>query len=59
MKTKERLDVDPLLKKTSPYIPDEGINFLFPFRKFNMPEQTRKFQTSQLYGAIFGPCSKE
>ena len=33
MKTKERLDVDPLLKKTSPYIPDDGINFLFPFKK--------------------------
>jgi hypothetical protein len=48
MKTKERLDVDPLLEKTSPHIPDDEINFLFPFRKFNTPGQTRRFQTSQL-----------
>lgn len=49
MKSKQRFDLDPLLEKISPHIPDEEINFLFPFRKFHTQGRTRKFKTSQLY----------
>ncbi len=51
MNTKQRFDVDSILEKISPHIPDEEINFLFPFRKFNTQERRRKFKTSQLYRA--------
>ena len=51
MSTKQRFDVDPNLEKISPHIPDEEINFLFPFRKFNTQGRRRKFKTSQLYRA--------
>jgi len=49
MSTKQRFDVDPNLEKISPHIPDEEINLLFPFRKFNIQGRRRKFKTSQLY----------
>ena len=49
MSTKQRFDVEPILEKISPHIPDEEINFLFPFRKFNTQGRRRKFKTSQLY----------
>ena len=51
MNTKQRFDVDSILEKISPHIPDEEINFLFPFRKFNTQGRRRKFKTSQLYRA--------
>jgi hypothetical protein len=51
MSTKQRFDVDPNLEQISPHIPDEEINFLFPFRKFNTQGRRRKFKTSQLYRA--------
>ena len=51
MTTKQRFDVDPNLEQISAHIPDEEINFLFPFRKFNTQGRRRKFKTSQLYRA--------
>ena len=33
--TAQRFDVDPILEKISSHIPDNEIDFLFPFRKFN------------------------
>ncbi len=51
MRTKQRFDVDPNLEQVSPHIPDEEINLLFPFRKFNTQGRRRKFKTSQLYRA--------
>ena len=51
MNTKQRFDVDSILEKISPHIPDDEINFLFPFRKFNIQGRRRKFKTSQLYRA--------
>lgn len=51
MGTRQRFDVDPKLEQISPHIPDEEINFLFPFRKFNSQGRRRKFKTSQLYRA--------
>jgi hypothetical protein len=51
MGTRQRFDVDPKLEQISPHIPDEEINFLFPFRKFNTQGRRRKFKTSQLYRA--------
>jgi hypothetical protein len=51
MNTKQRFDVDSILEKISPHIPDEEINFLFPFRKFNTQGRRRKFKTSQRYRA--------
>ena len=51
MGTRQRFDVDPKLEQISPLIPDEEINFLFPFRKFNTQGRRRKFKTSQLYRA--------
>ncbi len=51
MNAKQRFDVDSILEKISPHIPDEEINFLFPFRKFNTQGRRRKFKTSQLYRA--------
>jgi hypothetical protein len=51
MNTKQRFDVDSILEEISSHIPDEEINFLFPFRKFNTQGRRRKFQTSQLYRA--------
>jgi len=32
---KQRFDVDPILEKISPHIPDDEIDFLFPFRNFD------------------------
>jgi hypothetical protein len=49
MNTKQRFDVDSLLEKISPHSPDEEINLLFPFRKFNTQGRRRKFKTNQLY----------
>lgn len=49
--TKQRFDVDPILEKISPHIPDEEIDFLFPFRKSNIQGRLRAFKTSQLYRA--------
>ena len=51
MSSKQRFDVEQVLEKISPHIPDEEINFLFPFRKFNTQGRRRKFKTSQLYRA--------
>jgi len=51
MGNRQRFDVDPKLEQISPHIPDEEINFLFPFRKFNSQGRRRKFKTSQLYRA--------
>lgn len=51
MSTKQRYDVDRKLEQIFPHIPDEEINFLFPFRKFNTQGRRRKFKTSQLYRA--------
>ena len=48
---KQRFDVDPILKKISPHIPDEEIDFLFPYRKFNTQGRSKSFKTSQLYRA--------
>jgi len=48
---KQRLDVDPILEKISPYIPDDEIDFLFPFRNFNTQGRLRAFKMSQLYRA--------
>ncbi len=35
MNTKQRFDFAPTLERISHYIPDEEINLLFPFKKFN------------------------
>jgi hypothetical protein len=51
MSTRQRFDAEPILEKISSHIPDEEINFLFPFRKFNTQGRRRKFKTSQLYRA--------
>ena len=51
MNTKQRFDFDPILEKISHHIPDEEINLLFPFKKFNTQGRRRKFKTSQLYRA--------
>jgi hypothetical protein len=51
MNTKQRFDVDSILEKISPHIPDEEINFLFPFRKFHTQGRRRMFKTNQLYRA--------
>ncbi len=48
---KQRFDVDPILEKISPHIPDEEIDFLFPYRNFNTQGRSRSFKTSQLYRA--------
>jgi hypothetical protein len=49
--SKQRFDVDPILKSISPHIPDEEINTLFPFRKFNTQGHRREFKSNQLYRA--------
>jgi hypothetical protein len=49
--TKQRFDVDPVLEKISLHIPDDEIDFLFPFRKSNTQGRLRGFRTSQLYRA--------
>src|SRR4030042_1616750 len=46
---KQRLDVDPVLEKISSHIPDDEIDFLFPFRSYNTQGRLREFKTSQLY----------
>ena len=51
MNTKQRFDLDPNLGKISHHIPDEEINLLFPFKKFNTQGRSRRFKTSQLYRA--------
>jgi hypothetical protein len=51
MDTRQRFDFDPILEKISHHIPDEEINLLFPFKKFNTQGRSRKFKTSQLYRA--------
>jgi hypothetical protein len=48
---KQRFDVDPILKNISPHIPDEEINSLFSFRKFNTQGHRREFKSNQLYRA--------
>ena len=48
---KQRFDVDPILEKISPHIPDDEIDFLFPLRNFNTQGRVRAFKTSQLYRA--------
>jgi hypothetical protein len=48
---RQRFDVDPILRNISPHIPDEEINTLFPFRKFNTQGHRREFQSNQLYRA--------
>lgn len=47
--TKQRFDVDPILEKISPHIPDDEIDFLFPFRKSGTQGRLRAFKASQLY----------
>jgi len=56
---KQRFDVDPLLEKISPHIPDDEIDFLFPFRNFNTQGRGRAFKTSQLYRAHILAMIKE
>jgi hypothetical protein len=51
MNTKQRFDFDSIFGKISHHIPDEEIDLLFPFRKFNTQGRRRKFKTSQLYRA--------
>ena len=51
MDTKQRFDVDAILERISPHIPDEEINFLFPFRRFHTQGRRRMFKASQLYRA--------
>jgi hypothetical protein len=46
MNTKQRFDFDPILEKISHHIPDEEINLLFPFKKFNTQGRSREFKTS-------------
>ena len=46
---KQRLDVDPILEKISSHIPDDEIDFLFPFTNYNTQGRLREFKTSQLY----------
>jgi len=58
METKQRFDVDPFLEKISRHVPDEEINLLFPFRKFDVQGRTRKFKTNQLYRAHILPMLK-
>jgi hypothetical protein len=48
---RQRFDVEPILEKISPHIPDEEIDFLFPHRNFNTQGRLRAFKTSQLYRA--------
>ncbi len=48
---RQRFDVDPILRNISPHIPDEEINTLFPFRKFNTQGHRREFKSNQLYRA--------
>ena len=48
---KQRFDVDPVLKNISSHIPDEEINSLYPFRKFNTQGHRREFKSDQLYRA--------
>lgn len=48
---KQRFDVDSILEKVSPHIPDDEIDFLFPFRKFSTQGRLRAFKSSQLYRA--------
>lgn len=56
---KQRFDVDPLLEKISPHIPDDEIDFLFPFRNINTQGRVRAFKTSQLYRAHILTMIKE
>jgi len=56
---KQRFDVDPILKKISPHIPDEEIDFLFPYRNFNKQGRSKSFKTSQLYRAHILTLIKE
>ncbi|MDZ4383592.1 MAG: transposase [Thermodesulfovibrionia bacterium] len=49
--TAQRFDVDPILEKISSHIPDNEIDSLFPFRKFNTQGRLREFKASQLYRA--------
>jgi len=56
---KQRFDVDPILEKISPHIPDDEIDFLFPFRNFNSQGRVRAFKTSQLYRAHILAMIKE
>ena len=48
---KQRFDVDPILEKISPHIPDKEIDFLFPYRNFSTQGRSKSFKTSQLYRA--------
>ena len=48
---KQRFDVDPILEKISSHIPDDEIDFLFPFRKSGTQGRFRAFKASQLYRA--------
>jgi len=57
--TKQRFDVDPILEKISPHIPDDEIDFLFPFRSFETQGRLRAFKTSQLYRAHILAMIKE
>ena len=58
MNTKQRFDVDSILEKISPHIPDEEINVLFPFLKFNTQGRRSKFKTSQLYKSYIAAMLK-
>ena len=48
---KQRFDVDPVLEKISPHVPDEEIDFLFPYRNLNTQGRLKSFKASQLYRA--------
>jgi len=56
---KQRFDIDPVMKKISPYIPDDEIDFLFPFRTINIQGRKRTFKASQLYRAHILTMIKE
>ena len=48
---KQRFDIDPVLEKISPHIPDREIDFLFPYRKYHTQGRSKSYKTSQLYRA--------
>ena len=43
---KQRFDLDPILEKISPHIPDEEIDFLFPYRNFARVDQDHSKRVS-------------
>jgi len=46
---RHRFDVDPILEKISPHIPDEEINYLLPFRRCHVQGRIREFQSRSYF----------